>query len=146
MKAEMFDVWLKNSPDASWTDLAAAVKDQDTVSSDIADSPPGNKINVEHNTFNNKDNNYIYFLLLTYMCLYFIDISPHTVLDPVSNLKGVSKPVSSVNTPDNVLPTTCWQQIRNSLVQFIILLCTNCRAWASIIVIIAAISLFFYQY
>ena len=50
MKAEMFDVWLKNSPNASWADLAAAVKDRDTVTSDIADSPPGNKINVEHNT------------------------------------------------------------------------------------------------
>ena len=50
MKAEMFDVWLNNSPNASWADLAAAVKDQDTVTSDIADSPPGNKINVEHNT------------------------------------------------------------------------------------------------
>ena len=80
------------------------------------------------------------------MSLFYIEISPRTVLDPVSNLEGVSKPVSSVNTPDNVPPTTCWQQIRNSLVQFIILLCTNCRAWASIIVIFAAISLFFYQY
>ena len=38
LKAEMFNVWLKSSPSASWADLITALEDmgEDTVASDIA--------------------------------------------------------------------------------------------------------------
>ena len=38
LKAEMFNVWLKSSPNASWTDLITALRDmdEDTVANDIA--------------------------------------------------------------------------------------------------------------
>ena len=36
--------------------------------------------------------------------LFVIDISHHTVLDPVSNMDGVPKPVPSIN-PDDMPPT-----------------------------------------
>ena len=37
LKAEMFDVWLRGSPNASWTDLITALRamDEGTVASDI---------------------------------------------------------------------------------------------------------------
>ena len=37
LKTEMFNEWLKNSPDASWTDLITALRDmdEDTVANDI---------------------------------------------------------------------------------------------------------------
>ena len=46
LKAEMFDVWLKGSPNASWTDLITALRamDEETVASDIeAGRIPGNE-------------------------------------------------------------------------------------------------------
>ena len=46
LKAEMFDVWLKGSPDASWTDLITALREMDEgrVASDIeAGRIPGNE-------------------------------------------------------------------------------------------------------
>ena len=46
LKAEMFDVWLKSSPNASWANLITALKEmgEDTVASDIvaANTPAGN--------------------------------------------------------------------------------------------------------
>ena len=46
LKAEMFDVWLKGSPNASWTDLITALRamDEERVASDIeAGRIPGNE-------------------------------------------------------------------------------------------------------
>ena len=46
IKAEMFDVWLKSSPNASWADLIRALEAMDRVASNVraAYSPtaPGN--------------------------------------------------------------------------------------------------------
>ena len=37
LKSQMFDVWLKSSPDASWTDLITALRamDENTIASEI---------------------------------------------------------------------------------------------------------------
>ena len=47
LKTEMFDVWLKSSPNASWTDLITALRaiDEEKVASDIeAGCIPGNEL------------------------------------------------------------------------------------------------------
>ena len=46
LKTEMFDVWLKSSPNASWTDLITALRamDEERVANDIeAGRIPGNE-------------------------------------------------------------------------------------------------------
>ena len=46
LKTEMFDLWLKSSPDASWTNLITALRamDEERVASDIeAGLIPGNE-------------------------------------------------------------------------------------------------------
>ena len=82
--------------------------------------------------------NTVIYQVIMYCCVCFvvIDISHHTVLDPVSNMDGVLKPVPSIN-PDN-MPTSCWQQIRKNLVPIL------CSAW--VIAIIAVLCFFFYQH
>ena len=47
LKAEMFNVWLRRSPNAYWTDLITALRamDEDRVASDIeAEHIPGNTV------------------------------------------------------------------------------------------------------
>ena len=64
-------------------------------------------------------NTYHQFTIGSLVCFVDIDISHHTVLDPVSNKDGVQlKPVPSIN-PDNMAPTSCWQQIRKNLIRIV---------------------------
>ena len=49
LKAEMFNVWLKSSPSASWSDLITALRamGEDSVASDIAATPSsGNELTI----------------------------------------------------------------------------------------------------
>ena len=73
---------------------------------------------------------------LYHSCFVITDISHHTVLDPVSNMDGVLKPVPSIN-PDNMPPpTSCWHQMRKNLTH---ILCSKYVAWAIVIAIIAVL-------
>ena len=63
---------------------------------------------------------------------FVIDISHHAVLVPVSDTDGVLKPDHSTD-PDNMPPTSCWQQIRESLVH---ILRSKYVAWAIVFVVL----------
>ena len=117
LKAEVFDVWLKSSPKASWADLITALRamGEDRVASDIAvRHTPGKEWCVE-------------------CCAVFIP-----------NLNLVLRPFPSTN-PDKVAHTSCWQQMRDSLVQFTNL-CTSREAWTVVVVILAVVCVLFYKY